>query len=79
MDVGATKVKKAAAVRKLGRPKKKPVSRFRQGRAPVPVGRIRRYLRKGWYVHLAAVQQRRRTIQSSTGVPGEGYLIICHF
>ncbi|CAN6331167.1 unnamed protein product [Urochloa humidicola] len=64
MDGGAAKVKKAAAGRKLGGPKKKPVSRSVKAGLQFPVGRIGRYLKKGRYaqrvgtgapVYLAAV------------------------
>ena len=64
MDAGAPKVKKAAAGRKLGGPKKKPVSRSIKAGLQFPVGRIGRYLKKGRYaqrvgtgapVYLAAV------------------------
>ncbi|PAN16886.1 hypothetical protein GQ55_3G088700 [Panicum hallii var. hallii] len=64
MDGGAAKEKKAAAGRKLGGPKKKPVSRSVKAGLQFPVGRIGRYLKKGRYaqrvgtgapVYLAAV------------------------
>ncbi|RLM97693.1 hypothetical protein C2845_PM06G08990 [Panicum miliaceum] len=64
MDGGAAKVKKAAAGRKLGGSKKKPVSRSVKAGLQFPVGRIGRYLKKGRYaqrvgtgapVYLAAV------------------------
>ncbi|CAD6334849.1 unnamed protein product [Miscanthus lutarioriparius] len=66
MDGGGTKVKKAAAGRKLGGggPKKKPVSRSVKAGLQFPVSRIGRYLKKGRYaqrvgtgapVYLAAV------------------------
>ncbi|CAN1230906.1 Probable histone H2A.4 [Linum grandiflorum] len=64
MDAGATKVKKGAAGRKAGGPKKKPVTRSVRAGLQFPVGRIGRYLKKGRYaqrvgtgapVYLAAV------------------------
>ncbi|CAN6326451.1 unnamed protein product [Urochloa humidicola] len=64
MDGGGVKVKKAAAGRKVGGPKKKPVSRSVKAGLQFPVGRIGRYLKKGRYaqrvgtgapVYLAAV------------------------
>ncbi|CAL5352948.1 unnamed protein product [Camellia sinensis] len=60
----AAKVKKGAAGRKGGGPKKKPVSRSVKAGLQFPVGRIGRYLKKGRYsqrvgtgapVYLAAV------------------------
>jgi histone H2A len=61
---GGGKAKKAAAGRKLGGPKKTPVSRSVKAGLQFPVGRIGRYLKKGRYaarvgtgapVYLAAV------------------------
>ncbi|CAN1230902.1 Probable histone H2A.4 [Linum grandiflorum] len=49
MDAGATKVKKGAAGRKAGGPKKKPVTRSVRAGLQFPVGRIGRYLKKGRY------------------------------
>jgi histone H2A len=49
MDGATAKVKKAAAGRKLGGPKKKPVSRSVKAGLQFPVGRIGRYLKKGRY------------------------------
>lgn len=63
METGG-KVKKGAAGRKGGGPKKKPVSRSAKAGLQFPVGRIGRYLKKGRYsqrvgsgapVYLAAV------------------------
>lgn len=63
MDTGA-KVKKGAAGRKAGGPKKKAVSRSVKAGLQFPVGRLGRYLKKGRYaqrvgsgapVYLAAV------------------------
>lgn len=63
MDAG-TKVKKGAAGRKAGGPKKKPVSRSVKAGLQFPVGRLGRFLKKGQYakrvgsgapVYLAAV------------------------
>ncbi|CAN1329355.1 Histone H2A.1 [Linum perenne] len=64
MDAAATKVKKGAAGRKAGGPKKKSVSRSVKAGLQFPVGRIGRYLKKGRYaqrvgsgapVYMAAV------------------------
>ncbi|CAH9114432.1 unnamed protein product [Cuscuta epithymum] len=64
MDTQPTKAKKGAAGRKLGGPKKKPVTRSVRAGLQFPVGRIGRYLKKGRYaqrvgtgapVYLAAV------------------------
>jgi histone H2A len=65
MDVGVGgKAAKKAVGRKLGGPKKKPVSRSVKAGLQFPVGRIGRYLKKGRYaqrvgtgapVYLAAV------------------------
>ncbi|CAI9273367.1 unnamed protein product [Lactuca saligna] len=63
METG-TKVKKGAAGRKAGGPKKKPVSRSVKAGLQFPVGRLGRFLKKGQYakrvgsgapVYLAAV------------------------
>ncbi|CAN1329361.1 Histone H2A.1 [Linum perenne] len=64
MDAASTKVKKGAAGRKAGGPKKKSVSRSVKAGLQFPVGRIGRYLKKGRYaqrvgsgapVYMAAV------------------------
>ncbi|MED6145446.1 hypothetical protein PIB30_025426 [Stylosanthes scabra] len=64
MESPAGKVKKGAAGRRGGGPKKKPVSRSVKAGLQFPVGRIGRYLKKGRYsqrvgtgapVYLAAV------------------------
>ncbi|KAL8129759.1 hypothetical protein V2J09_018914 [Rumex salicifolius] len=61
---GTSKVKKGAAGRKGGGPKKKPVSRSVKAGLQFPVGRIGRYLKQGRYsrrvgtgapIYLAAV------------------------
>lgn len=64
MEGGGSKVKKGAAGRRGGGPKKKPVSRSVKAGLQFPVGRIGRFLKKGRYaqrvgagapVYLAAV------------------------
>ncbi|XP_062180056.1 probable histone H2A.6 [Phragmites australis] len=49
MDSAGGKLKKATVGRKLGGPKKKPVSRSVKARLQFPVSHIERYLKKGRY------------------------------